>query len=76
MDAGLPTCIAVQIMVAVGTSHGLVLVFDSSQTLRSCLDSQDKDQGSVRFALNGSNKNLKCVTIYIILAIFKYIYFF
>ncbi|XP_052128558.1 vacuolar protein sorting-associated protein 8 homolog [Frankliniella occidentalis] len=46
-DAGLPTCIAVQIMVAVGTSHGLVLVFDSSQTLRWCLDSQDKDQGSV-----------------------------
>lgn len=47
IDAGLPTCIAVQIMVAVGTSHGIVLVFDSSQTLRWCLDSQDKDQGSV-----------------------------
>lgn len=47
VDAGLPTCIAVQVMVAVGTSHGLVLVFDSSQTLRWCLDSQDKDQGSV-----------------------------
>lgn len=47
IDAGLPTCIAVQVMVAVGTSHGLVLVFDSSQTLRWCLDSQDKDQGSV-----------------------------
>lgn len=47
VDAGLPTCIAVHAMIAVGTSHGLVLVFDNSQTLRWCLDSQDKDQGSV-----------------------------
>lgn len=34
-------------MVAVGTSHGLILVFDSRQTLRWCLSRSDEDQGSV-----------------------------
>mgnify|MGYP002716729789 CR=1 FL=1 len=34
-------------MVAVGTSHGLILVFDSRQTLKWCLSNTDEDQGSV-----------------------------
>ena len=37
VDAGLPTALAAGNLVAVGTSHGVVLVFDSRQTLRWCL---------------------------------------
>ncbi|XP_076019351.1 vacuolar protein sorting-associated protein 8 homolog [Genypterus blacodes] len=37
VDAGLPTAITVSGVIAVGTSHGLVLVFDSNQALRLCL---------------------------------------
>lgn len=37
VDAGLPTALAAATVVVVGTSHGVVLVFDSRQTLRWCL---------------------------------------
>jgi len=37
VDAGLPTAMAVAGIVVVGTSHGVVLVFDHKQTLRWCL---------------------------------------
>ncbi|XP_029925871.1 vacuolar protein sorting-associated protein 8 homolog isoform X5 [Myripristis murdjan] len=39
VDAGLPTAITVSRVIAVGTSHGLALVFgkDSNQALRLCL---------------------------------------
>jgi len=37
VDAGLPTALAASLLLAVGTSHGIVLVFDSRQTLRWCL---------------------------------------
>lgn len=37
---------AVSSMIAVGTSHGLVLVFDSAQTLRWCHEGNE-EQGSV-----------------------------
>jgi len=37
VDAGLPTALAAAAVVVVGTSHGVVLVFDSRQTLRWCL---------------------------------------
>ena len=37
IDAGFPTAIAVGSLVAVGTSRGVVLVFDPQQTLRCCL---------------------------------------
>ncbi|XP_068423961.1 vacuolar protein sorting-associated protein 8 homolog isoform X1 [Clinocottus analis] len=37
VDAGLPTAIAVGGVIAVGTSHGLALVFDTNQALRLCL---------------------------------------
>ncbi|XP_021918193.1 LOW QUALITY PROTEIN: vacuolar protein sorting-associated protein 8 homolog [Zootermopsis nevadensis] len=47
VNAGLPTAMAATTMIAVGTSHGLVLVFDSAQTLRWCLGETAQDQGSV-----------------------------
>ncbi|KAM4615181.1 vacuolar protein sorting-associated protein 8 homolog isoform 2-T2 [Polymixia lowei] len=37
VDAGLPTAITVSGVIAVGTSHGLALVFDVNQALRLCL---------------------------------------
>ncbi|KAK1803009.1 hypothetical protein P4O66_021538 [Electrophorus voltai] len=37
VDAGLPTAITVSGVIAVGTSHGLALVFDQNQALRLCL---------------------------------------
>ncbi|XP_066544488.1 vacuolar protein sorting-associated protein 8 homolog isoform X2 [Amia ocellicauda] len=39
VDAGLPTAITVSNVIAVGTSHGLALVFDPNQALRLCLGS-------------------------------------
>ncbi|PVD38848.1 hypothetical protein C0Q70_01472 [Pomacea canaliculata] len=39
VDAGMPTAIAVSSLVAIGTSHGLVLVFDTRQVLKWCLGS-------------------------------------
>jgi hypothetical protein len=47
VNAGLPTAMTATTMIAVGTSHGLVLVFDSAQTLRWCLGETAQDQGSV-----------------------------
>lgn len=53
VNAGLPTSIAASTMIAVGTSHGLVLVFDSSQTLRWCLGAEE---GSHSGGCAGSNE--------------------
>ncbi|XP_005999154.1 vacuolar protein sorting-associated protein 8 homolog isoform X1 [Latimeria chalumnae] len=39
VDAGLPTAISVSNVIAVGTSHGLALIFDPNQALRLCLGS-------------------------------------
>ncbi|XP_070185455.1 vacuolar protein sorting-associated protein 8 homolog isoform X3 [Littorina saxatilis] len=39
VDAGMPTAIAVSSLIAIGTSHGLVLVFDAKQVLKWCLGS-------------------------------------
>lgn len=47
VNAGLPTAMVATTMIAVGTSHGLVLVFDATQTLRWCLGETAKEQGSV-----------------------------
>ncbi|KAL0270958.1 UNVERIFIED_CONTAM: hypothetical protein PYX00_008218 [Menopon gallinae] len=47
VNAGTPTCMTVSSMVAIGTSHGYILVFDNRQALRWCLCSPDEDQGSV-----------------------------
>ncbi|XP_064646589.1 vacuolar protein sorting-associated protein 8 homolog isoform X2 [Lineus longissimus] len=39
VDAGMPTAMAVSELIAIGTSHGLVLVFDPKQVLKWCLGS-------------------------------------
>ncbi|CAL1539613.1 unnamed protein product [Lymnaea stagnalis] len=39
VDAGMPTAIVVSSLIAIGTSHGLVLVFDPKQVLKWCLGS-------------------------------------
>ncbi|KAL4217419.1 Vacuolar protein sorting-associated protein 8 [Mactra antiquata] len=39
VDAGMPTAMAVSSLIAIGTSHGLVLVFDPKQVLKWCLGS-------------------------------------
>ncbi|ESO93558.1 hypothetical protein LOTGIDRAFT_215952 [Lottia gigantea] len=39
VDAGMPTAIAVANLIAIGCSHGLVLVFDPKQVLKWCLGS-------------------------------------
>ncbi|XP_053385366.1 vacuolar protein sorting-associated protein 8 homolog [Mercenaria mercenaria] len=39
VDAGMPTAMAVSNLIAIGTSHGLVLVFDPKQVLKWCLGS-------------------------------------
>ncbi|KAK6181620.1 hypothetical protein SNE40_009442 [Patella caerulea] len=39
VDAGMPTAIAVSSLIAIGSSHGLVLVFDPKQVLKWCLGS-------------------------------------
>ncbi|XP_071103447.1 vacuolar protein sorting-associated protein 8 homolog [Haliotis cracherodii] len=39
VDAGMPTAITVSSLIAIGTSHGLVLVFDPKQVLKWCLGS-------------------------------------
>lgn len=47
-EAGFASALAVSRLVAVGTSHGFILAFDSSQTLRwCCLEGQKKQQGAV-----------------------------
>ena len=49
VDAGLPTAMAAGSYVAIGTSHGFVLVFDGSQTLKYSLGghSYGRECGSV-----------------------------
>ncbi|KAL5005898.1 hypothetical protein ScPMuIL_017056 [Solemya velum] len=39
VDAGMPTALAVSSLIAIGTSHGLVLIFDPKQVLKWCLGS-------------------------------------
>ncbi len=49
VDAGLPTCFAASDLIAVGTAHGFVLVFDSAQLLRWSLGGRSfgQEHGSV-----------------------------
>ena len=37
INAGTPTCLTVSSFVAVGTAHGIIMVFDPEQTLSWCL---------------------------------------
>ncbi|XP_035826479.1 vacuolar protein sorting-associated protein 8 homolog isoform X2 [Aplysia californica] len=39
VDAGMPTALVVSSFIGIGTSHGLVLVFDPKQVLKWCLGS-------------------------------------
>lgn len=54
MNAGRPTVMCVSSMICVGTSHGLVLGFDSSQQLKWCHEGE-LEQGAVT-ALGKSEK--------------------
>lgn len=59
-EAGFASALAVSRMVAVGTSHGFILAFDSTQTLRwCCLEGQKKQQGAVSsMSLNSDDTRL------------------
>ncbi|KAK7901809.1 hypothetical protein WMY93_018578 [Mugilogobius chulae] len=61
VDAGLPTAITVAGVIAVGTSHGLALVFDSNQALRLCLGS--KSTGSEFGAVSALSINHDCTRL-------------
>ena len=49
VQAGQPTCLAATHLIAIGTQHGLVLVFDSSQVLKWLLGGAElgRDYGAV-----------------------------
>ncbi|XP_072293065.1 vacuolar protein sorting-associated protein 8 homolog isoform X1 [Eucyclogobius newberryi] len=61
VDAGLPTAITVAGVIAVGTSHGLALVFDSNQALRLCLGS--KSTGAEFGAVSALSINHDCTRL-------------
>ncbi|XP_053731744.1 vacuolar protein sorting-associated protein 8 homolog [Synchiropus splendidus] len=58
VDAGLPTAIAVSSVIAVGTSHGLALIFDGNQALRLCLG--NKASGAEFGAVSALSINQDC----------------
>ncbi|KAM4591822.1 vacuolar protein sorting-associated protein 8 homolog isoform 1-T1 [Odontesthes bonariensis] len=58
VDAGLPTAITMAGVIAVGTSHGLALVFDTNQALRLCLGS--KTTGAEFGAVSALSINHDC----------------
>ncbi|XP_029962941.1 vacuolar protein sorting-associated protein 8 homolog isoform X2 [Salarias fasciatus] len=58
VDAGLPTAITVSGVIAVGTSHGLALVFDTNQALRLCLGT--KTTGAEFGAVSALSVNHDC----------------
>ncbi|XP_046860227.1 vacuolar protein sorting-associated protein 8 homolog [Xenia sp. Carnegie-2017] len=63
MDAGLPTAMAVSTVVAVGTSHGIVLIFDAKQALQLVLGTkaQGAEYGAVTaLGINTNSTRLLC----------------
>lgn len=63
VDAGLPTAITMSGVIAVGTSHGLALVFDTNQALRLCLGTKatGADFGAVSaLSINHDCSRLLC----------------
>ncbi|KAM9726368.1 vacuolar protein sorting-associated protein 8 homolog isoform 2-T2 [Menidia menidia] len=58
VDAGLPTAVTMAGVIAVGTSHGLALVFDTNQALRLCLGS--KSTGAEFGAVSALSINHDC----------------
>lgn len=61
VDAGLPTALAVSSLIAVGTSHGLVLVFDPKQVLKWCLGSTAV--GTQFGAVSAISLNIDCTRL-------------
>ncbi|KAM9365398.1 vacuolar protein sorting-associated protein 8 homolog isoform 2-T2 [Pholidichthys leucotaenia] len=61
VDAGLPTAITVSGVIAVGTSHGLALVFDTNQALRLCLG--NKTTGAEFGAVSALSINDDCTRL-------------
>lgn len=58
VNAGLASCVAVEQMIAVGTSHGHILCFDNAQVLRWCCQ-EFISQGAVSsLAFNADNSRL------------------
>lgn len=53
-SAGLPTCLAVASLIAVGTSRGLILLFDSLQVLKLYITTDHRD------AISAMSFNNKC----------------
>ncbi|XP_028409020.1 vacuolar protein sorting-associated protein 8 homolog [Dendronephthya gigantea] len=63
IEAGLPTAMAVSTIIAVGTSHGIVLIFDAKQTLQLVLGttSQGAEYGAVTaLGINTNSTRLLC----------------
>ncbi|XP_024140976.1 vacuolar protein sorting-associated protein 8 homolog [Oryzias melastigma] len=58
VDAGLPTAVTMNSLIAVGTSHGLAFVFDTNQALRLCLGS--KATGAEFGAVSALSINHNC----------------
>lgn len=59
MDAGTATAVAIGSLIAVGTSHGYILIFDAMQALKWCLgDVHAREEGgsvsSLAVSGNGS----------------------
>lgn len=57
-DAGMPTCITICQLIAIGTSRGLVLIFDSLQILKLYLQTDSKDALSALGFNNDSTRLL------------------
>ncbi|XP_033098290.1 vacuolar protein sorting-associated protein 8 homolog [Anneissia japonica] len=58
VDAGKPTSMAVSKFISIGTSHGLILVFDPKQVLKWCLGS--KAVGAQYGAVTALSINMDC----------------
>lgn len=57
VNAGKPTAMAVSSVIAIGTFHGLVLIFDSQQVLKWCLGSTNYGEEFGSVSALGFNSN-------------------
>ncbi|RMX42196.1 hypothetical protein pdam_00017314 [Pocillopora damicornis] len=61
VDAGLPTAMAVSSLICIGTSHGVVLVFDPQQTLKLVLG--NTSLGAEYGAVTALGINMECTRL-------------
>ncbi|KAK2552517.1 Vacuolar protein sorting-associated protein 8-like protein [Acropora cervicornis] len=61
VDAGLPTAMAVSSLICIGTSHGVVLVFDPQQTLKLVLG--NTSIGAEYGAVTALGINMECTRV-------------